>query len=283
MSTIPPRPPGASSDDPSPDSSPDERANDPATAREDAPAAHPYEYHCSDASMAQPPGRASPDAPLRGPRERALENGIASLNDADLVAILLGTGMPGRPVATVACELLARFGGFKGLSRSGPAVLAKERGLGLAKALRLSASLEIGHRYVEQMMRPRPPARSPRAVADIFVPRLGRLDYEEMWVISLDGRNGIRSTRRVSQGGLHGCSVAARDILRMALADAATAIVLVHNHPSNDPSPSMEDLALTKAVAAAAAVVGMPLVDHVIVTGAGGYVSLRDLGALDSP
>jgi DNA repair protein RadC len=135
---------------------------------------------------------------------------------------------------------------------------------------------------MEQVMRSRPNARHPQAVADLFVPRIGWLDYEELWVVSLDGRNGIQSTRRVAQGGLHGCSVTARDILRVALAGAATAIVLVHNHPSGDPSPSTEDLTLTTAVAAAAAVVGMPLVDHVIVTRAGGYVSLRDIGALDA-
>lgn len=274
MSTIPPRPPGASPEDPSPDSA--------SAAQEDEPAALPYACR-PEAPVVRPAEGASSLATVpRGPRERALEDGIGALNDADLVAILLGTGMPGRPVATVASELLARFGGFEGLLRSGPAVLAKERGLGSAKALRLTASLEIGHRYMEQLMRPRTPVRTPRAVADLFVPRIGWLDYEEMWVISLDGRNGIRAMRRVAQGGLHGCSVSARDILRVALAGAATAIVLVHNHPSGDPSPSMQDIAMTEAVATAAAVVGTPLVDHVIVTGAGGYVSLRDLGTLDS-
>ena len=274
MPTIPLRPQDASSDDPSPDSA--------AAEREDEPAAQPYACH-PEAPGAQVPDGTFPDPFPRGPRERAMTDGIGALNDADLIAILLGTGMAGRPVATVACELLTQFGGFEGLSRSGPAVLAKERGLGVVKALRLSASLEIGHRHMEQVMRSRPTARHPRAVADLFVPRIGWLDYEEMWVVSLDGRNGIRSTRRVAQGGLHGCSVTARDILRVALAGAATAIVLVHNHPSGDPSPSTEDIALTKSVVAAAAVVGMPLVDHVIVTGAGGYVSLRDIGALDTP
>jgi DNA repair protein RadC len=273
MLTIPLRPQGASSDDLSPGSA--------AAEREDEPAARPYACH-PEAPGAQAPDGAFLDTSPRGPRERAMADGIGALNDADLIAILLGTGMAGRPVATVACELLTRFGGFEGLSRSGPAVLAKERGLGVVKALRLSASLEIGHRHMEQVMRSRINARHPRAVADLFVPRIGWLDYEEMWVVSLDGRNGIRSTRRVAQGGLHGCSVTARDILRVALASAAAAIVLVHNHPSNDPSPSTEDLALTTAVAAAAVVAGMPLVDHVIVTGAGGYISLRDIGALDA-
>jgi DNA repair protein RadC len=274
MPTIPLRPQGASSDDPSPDSA--------AAKREDEPAARPYACH-PEVPVVQAREGTFLDTFPRGPRERAMADGIGTLNDADLIAVLLGTGMPGRPAATVACELLTQFGGFEGLSRSGPAVLAKERGLGVVKALRLSASLEIGHRHMEQVMRSRPSARHPRAVADLFVPRIGWLDYEEMWVVPLDGRNGIRSTRRVAQGGLHGCSVTARDIFRAALAGAASAIVLVHNHPSGDPSPSTEDIALTKAVMAAAVVVGIPLVDHVIVTGAGGYVSLRDIGALDAP
>ena len=211
---------------------------------------------------------------------RARAEGIASLDDTDLVAILLGTGTAGRSVAVVANDLLERMGGLQGLSRLGPTALADHAGLSLAKAVRLAASLELGRRSFERTARPREPLRHPSAVAGWFASRLGGLDHEEMWVVALDGRNGMRGTRRVSQGGLHGCSVTARDILRLALADAATAIVLIHNHPSGDPSPSTEDLIMTKTVVTAAAVVGTPLVDHVIVTRVGRYISLRDIGAL---
>jgi DNA repair protein RadC len=101
-----------------------------------------------------------------------------------------------------------------------------------------------------------------------------------MWVISLDGRNGMRGARQVAQGGLHGCAVSARDILRAALADAAAALILVHNHPSGDSAPSPEDVEMTRVVAAAGMVVGVPLVDHVILAPDGHYSSLLDLGML---
>jgi DNA repair protein RadC len=106
----------------------------------------------------------------------------------------------------------------------------------------------------------------PDKVADWFIRRVGPLAHEELWVLSLDGRNGLRGARRVSQGGLHGYSVAARDILRAALADAASKMVLIHNHPSGDPDPSVEDIVLTRTVSRAAAAVGTPLTDHVIIS-----------------
>lgn len=213
-------------------------------------------------------------------RGRALAEGVASLDDTDLIAILLGAGIAGQPVALIASRLLERCGGLEGLSILGPTALAEQPGLGLAKATRLAASLELGRRSFERSARPREPLRTPAAIAAWFHARLGRLEHEEMWVLALDGRNGLRGTRRVAQGGLHGCSVTARDILRVALVDAASSVVLIHNHPSGDPTPSMEDIAMTRAVAAAAAVVGTPLVDHVIVTNTGRHVSLLDLGAL---
>ncbi|HLM76257.1 MAG TPA: DNA repair protein RadC [Polyangiaceae bacterium] len=223
-----------------------------------------------------PPGKTS----FPGPRERALEAGFAVIGDADLLAIVLGTGCAGRHVTQVSAALLEQFGGLEGLARVGASSLAQHPGLGLAKALRISGALELGRRAFQQAMRPREPLRTSASVAAYFMPRLCHLDHEELWVIALDGRNAVRGTRRVAQGGLHGCSVAPRDILRAALADAASAILLVHNHPSADPTPSMEDLAMTRAVAEAAAVVGMPLLDHVIIGASGRYASLLDLGAM---
>lgn len=233
---------------------------------------------------AVPPGLIGPSpldkTRLPGPRERALEAGFAVLGDADLLAIVLGTGCAGRHVTLVSAALLEEFGGLEGLARAGPSSLAQHPGLGLAKALRIAGALELGRRAFQQAMRPREPLRTSASVAAYFMPRLCHLDHEELWVIALDGRNAVRGTRRVAQGGLHGCSVAPRDILRAALADAASAILLVHNHPSADPTPSMEDLAMTKTVADAAAVVGMPLLDHVIIGASGRYASLLDLGAM---
>lgn len=215
-----------------------------------------------------------------GPRERALDAGVDQLADADLVALLLGAGTSAQPVGLLAAALLDRFGGLPGIARLGPAALAECPGLGRAKALRLSAGVELGRRVMRVALAPRRPVRSSAEVAELLVPRIAHLDHEEMWLVSLDGRSAARSARRVAQGGLHGLSVSARDILRVALVDAASAIVLVHNHPSGDPTPSAEDIAMTRAVAQAGEVVGTPLVDHVIVASSG-YQSMLDLGLLD--
>jgi DNA repair protein RadC len=216
-----------------------------------------------------------------GPRERALEDGIAALGDADLLAILLGTGFPGRPVTLVASTLLESVGGVAGIARLGAHALAAQPGVGVAKALRLKAALELGLRAHDRAMRPRELLKSSAQVAAFAGARIGALEHEEMWVFALDGRNGLRASRRVAQGGLHGCSVTARDVLRAALCEAASSFVLVHNHPSGDPTPSVEDVSMTRIIEGAASTVGTPLVDHVIVASDGRYASMLDLGILE--
>jgi DNA repair protein RadC len=95
------------------------------------------------------------------------------------------------------------------------------------------------------------------------------LEHEEVWLLSLDGRYGLKSARRIAQGGLHGCALLTRDVLGPALRDGASAIVLIHNHPSGDPAPSPEDIAMTRAVRVAGELVGVPLIDHVVVARTG--------------
>lgn len=221
--------------------------------------------------------------PATGPRERALDEGVASLGDAELLAVVLGTGTQGRPVGLVAAGLLERAGSLEALARHGPWGLAEHPGVGLAKAVRVAAAFELGQRVATRAARPRQAFTSSAEVSAWFTPRLGPLVHEEMWVVSLDGRHGLRGSHRVAQGGLHGCAVTARDVLRVAMLDGASSFVLVHNHPSGDPTPSVEDIHLTRRVAEAALVVGTPLVDHVIVTAAGKHASLLDHGLLDAP
>jgi DNA repair protein RadC len=200
------------------------------------------------------------------------------LSDAELVAVLLGTGEKGRPVLRVASELLEQSGGLVGLSRLGAHALAQMQGVGLAKAARIAAGFELGRRVLLRSTGAhRLNLASSSEVARWARLRLSELDHEQVWVLSLDGRNGLRAARRVAQGGLHGCSVDPRDVLRAAVREAASAFVMVHNHPSGDPAPSQEDIELTSMVARAASVLGTPLVDHVIVAG-GGHASLFELG-----
>ncbi len=214
-------------------------------------------------------------------RERALLSGVHTLSDVDLLAIVLGTGVEGGSARALASLLLDRSGGLAGMARLGPHGVSGHRGIGPAKAARVAAALELGRRAGLGLMSSAAPViGSFESVAAWARPRLAWLDHEEVWLLALDGRNGLKSAQRIAQGGLHGCALTPRDVLRPAVRDAASAFVLVHNHPSGDPSPSPEDVEMTRAVADAGDVVGIPLLDHVVIA-RGGAESLLDLGALE--
>jgi DNA repair protein RadC len=218
-----------------------------------------------------------------GPRERLVDVGIDALGDADLLALLLGTGHSAEPVEILAARLLVEQGGLAGLARAGVGELAERRGIGTAKGARIAAAIELGKRVVVASARVSE-VRLPdcRAVDAWARPRLGPLDHEELWILALDGNNRLRAARRVASGGLHGMYVSARDPLRIALREGASAFVLVHNHPSGDPTPSKEDVTFTASIAAAARVVSTPLLDHVVVA-RDGYASMLDLDLLSEP
>ena len=227
----------------------------------------------SDAARLPPPRGASQ-------RQRAHVDGVDALGDADLLAIILGTGGGGAPLATLAAGLLDEHGGVGGLLRLGIGELAEHRGIGPAKAARLAAAIELGRRSVQvASLEASPRLPDHAAVAAWARPRLAALDHEELWVLALDGRHGLRAARRVASGGIHGLHVGARDVLRVALREAASAFILVHNHPSGDPAPSDEDVAFTRLVAEGAAVVGTPLLDHVVIARQRSS-SMLDLGVL---
>lgn len=223
-----------------------------------------------------------PLAIFAGPRERGIADGWDSLSDSEIVAVLLGTGEKGRPVLRVAAELLEQSGGIVGIARLGAHALAEVQGVGLVKAARIAAGFELGRRLLLRSAgMPRLNLASSTEVARWGRIRLSDLDHEQVWVLALDGRNGLRAAKRIAEGGLHGCSLDPRDVLRAVVREAASAFVLVHNHPSGDPTPSEEDIDLTNTVARAASVLGTPLVDHVIIAG-GGHASLFDLGLVAS-
>jgi DNA repair protein RadC len=223
------------------------------------------------------PPRVAPE----GPRERALLDGITALGDVELLAIVLGTGLAGRPASLVAAALLDDTVGLPGLLRLGPQALAAHPGIGLAKALRIGAGMELGRRTLTRAPRPTVPLRHAKAVAAHLRWSLASLPHEEMWVLSLDGRNHLRGTRRVAQGGVHRLVVTQREIMAAAIADAASTFVLAHNHPSGDPTPSSDDVTMTRMTAAAAEMMGIPLVDHLVVAADGSYRSMLELGVLE--
>lgn len=164
-------------------------------------------------------------------------------------------------------DLVASCGDVVGLSRLDILDLRKRFSARRQRqATAIAAAFELGRRVVfEQASIPRA-IRCGADVAAWAIPRIGSLPHEELWMLAVDGRNRLRGVRRIAMGGLHGVGVRAADPLRHALRADASAFVLVHNHPSGDPTPSAEDIAFTKAIADAAVVVGVPLLDHVVVS-----------------
>jgi DNA repair protein RadC len=193
------------------------------------------------------------------------EVGLRDLADAELLALVLGTGVVGEPVGKLAVTLLDELGGVEGIARAGYGELAQKRGLGMARAMRLAAAMELGRRGCTTARLPWLPDSA--AVAEWGRAKLGGLDHEELWAIALDGQHHARAARRVASGGLHGMLLSVRDPLRAMLREGASAFVIVHNHPSGDPTPSLEDLRFTEQLALAADAVGTPLLDHVVIAG----------------
>ena len=213
-------------------------------------------------------------------RERALLAGAQSLSEVDLLAMLVDRAAAGESAYAAAAALLESAGGLLGVARMGPHRLASHQGLGPQGAAALVAAIELGQRVcIQQLADERDTVGSFESVAAWARPRLAHLEHEEVWLLALDGQNGLKSARRIAQGGLHGCALTPRDVLRPALCDCASGIVLVHNHPSGDPAPSSEDVEMTRAVMVAGDVVGLPLLDHVVVA-TGGAASLLQLGVL---
>jgi DNA repair protein RadC len=217
----------------------------------------------------------------RLPRERLLTHGAAPLSDAELLALLLRTGARGRAATQLASELLAS-GGIAGLAQAAPAELARIAGVGPAKAASVLAALELGRRVAAKPLRRGERIATPEDVHRHFHPRLRDAQVEQFHVVLLDGRHRVIRSVLSSQGTLTASLVHPREVFRPALREAAAAIVLVHNHPSGDPTPSAEDRELTRRLVSAGLLLGVPVLDHVIVADRG-FASLREEGEIAPP
>jgi DNA repair protein RadC len=218
----------------------------------------------------------SEDAPER-PRERLLAHGAAALTNADLLALLLRTGARGRGSAQLARQLAAN--GLEALAQCAPGELAAIAGIGPAKAASVLAALELGRRLAAKPLQRGDRIGSPEDVHRHFHARLRDAKAEEFHIVLLDARHRVLRSVLTSQGTLTASLVHPREVFRPALREAAAALVLVHNHPSGDPTPSREDRELTRRLARAGALLGIPVLDHVIVADRG-YASLREHGDL---
>jgi DNA repair protein RadC len=214
-----------------------------------------------------------------GPRERLGALGAEALSEAELIALLLRTGGAGRGVLALATSLLERHQGLAGLAATEAAELACMPGIGRAKSAALTAALELGRRLAARRLRPGDPVRGPADVFRHFHARLRHAHHERFLVVLLDGRHRMLREVMISQGTLTASLVHPREVFRPALREAAAAVVLVHNHPSGDPTPSTEDREITVRLADAGLLLGVPVLDHVVVAERG-WASLCELGVL---
>ncbi len=216
------------------------------------------------------------------PREKALAQGIRSLSDAELVAIIFGGGLPGLSVVDMARSILLDCDGrVDNLARlSMNELMSKYKGVGPAKAVSLAAAFELGRRNSEQAaLRVNPQIRSSKDVADMMSPLLSGLEYEEFWVLMLSRSNRVTYRRCISQGGTAATVVDIKLLLKRALDCLAEGIILVHNHPSGNTMPSAQDDTLTRRIKEGAAMLDIRVLDHIIIAGSRWY-SYADEGRL---
>ncbi len=209
------------------------------------------------------------------PRERLGELGPAALSDAELLAILLRTGMPGRTALDLARDLLSDYGGLDGLLRVGFGELARRPGLGPAKAAQVKAALELGRRLLLLSPEQRRPVYTPDDVAALLRLEMGHLDQEQLRILLLDTRHRLIRQVLVYQGNVNGTQVRIGELFREAIRENCPAVLVVHNHPSGDPTPSTEDVAITRQIVEAGRLLSIEVLDHLVIARQG-YVSLRE-------
>lgn len=213
------------------------------------------------------------------PRERLTLYGPEALSAAELLAILLRTGVAGLSAVGLAGRLLSHFGSLRGIAQASTTELAGINGLGAAKAAQLKAAFELGKRNALFVDAPRPVIRSPQDVANLLLPELAGELREQFRALLLDTRNQVLRVRTISIGSLNASIIHPRELFREAIANSAAALIAAHNHPSGDPTPSPEDIAVSKRLVEAGKIIGIDVLDHVIL-GEGRYISLKERGLM---
>jgi len=210
------------------------------------------------------------------PRERLEKQGAEALNNAELIAILLRVGKKGASAVQIAQNLLNKVEGLGGLQQVSFPELCAVNGVGPAKAAQIKAAVELGRRLSMIQPRERVIISSPQDVADQVQYKMARLEQEELWVLLLDSRNHHMRTVQLYKGSLNSSSVRPAEIFRDAIRFNAANIIIVHNHPSGDPSPSPEDIHLTRVLIEAGKMLELQVHDHIII-GTKGFASIKSL------
>ncbi len=214
------------------------------------------------------------------PREKLLANGIDSLSDAELIAILIGSGNTEESAVELSRRILQVVdNNLNELGKLSINDLRKNKGIGEAKAISIIAALELGKRRKQSDILNKRMIKNSEDVAILFQSKLGDLPHEEFWILLLNRSNKIIHKEKISQGGISGTVTDSRIILKSAIEKLASSIILCHNHPSGNIKPSKEDINITKKISDASKLVDIPVIDHVIVTDRG-YYSFADEGMI---
>lgn len=214
--------------------------------------------------------------PCERPRERLREHGARYLNNAELVAILLRSGVAGENAISVAMRVLAEFDGLAGLARAGYSELCEQRGLNHAKTSEIMAALELGRRIASLAPEERARISCPQDAASLLTAEMEQLVQENLVVLLLNTRNQVVARRTIYIGTVNSSAVRPAEVLRPAIRENAPSIIVAHNHPSGDPTPSPEDISVTRDLAAAGKLMDIELLDHLVIGHGGRFTSLKE-------
>lgn len=211
------------------------------------------------------------------PRERLAALGPQALTNAELLAILLRVGVPGENAVEVGQRLLQAFGGLRGLHRAPFKELMGQHGMGEAKASQIKAAIELGRRLTLEAPEEKPAINSPADAAALLQYEMSALEQEHLRVMLLDRRNRVLEVVEVYKGSVNSSQVRVGELFKDAIRANASAVIVAHNHPSGDPTPSPDDVAVTRAIIQAGRLLDIDVLDHLVI-GSGKWVSLKERG-----
>jgi len=211
------------------------------------------------------------------PRERLAALGPQALSNAELIAILLRVGVTGENAVQVGQRLLQKFGGISGIHRAPFVELINQHGIGEAKAAQLKAAVELGRRLTLETPDERPTINSPADAAALVMYDMAALEQEYLRVMLLDRRNRVLEVTELYRGSVSSAQVRVGEVFREAIRKNASALIVIHNHPSGDPTPSPDDVSLTRAIVQAGKMLDVDVLDHLVI-GQGRWVSLKERG-----
>ncbi|MDO4540693.1 MAG: DNA repair protein RadC [Syntrophomonadaceae bacterium] len=212
------------------------------------------------------------------PREKMLRGGEPSLSDAELLAVIIDSGTRDRSALDLAYDLLRRYKGLRMIKTASVEELTSEKGIGPARAIKIKAALELGRRAAQEFQA-RDIIGSPADVAALVMEEMRNYDREHFRVLYLDRKGGLLEMTDISVGGLHNSIVHPREVFKTAIKRSANAVIAVHNHPSGNPEPSREDIAVSLRLREAGELLGIRLEDHIVI-GDKQYVSMKEKGLI---